>query len=124
MMTISDKKILIVEDDQPLANALKFKFSKNGLKVKTVFDGRQAIEILKTETYDLILCDLIMPIIDGFKVLEFLKENKITTPVIVLSNLGQVEDEKRAKELGAIDFLVKSNISIKDIIGKTIKIIK
>jgi DNA-binding response OmpR family regulator len=61
-----------------------------------------------------------MPNVDGFKVLEFLQENHIPTPVIVLSNLGQAEDEKRAKELGAIDFLVKSNISIKDIIEKTL----
>ena len=124
MTTISDKKILIVEDDQPLASALELKFNNSGLKAKSVFDGSQAIEILKNETFDLVLCDLIMPNIDGFKVLEYLKDNKITTPVLVLSNLGQAEDEKRAKELGAIDFLVKSNISIKDIIEKTLKFLK
>jgi DNA-binding response OmpR family regulator len=120
MVTIIDKKILIIEDDQPLASALELKFNNTGLKAKSVFDGSQAIEALKTETYDVILCDLIMPNVDGFKVLEFLQENQIPTPVIVLSNLSQAEDEKRAKELGAIDFLVKSNISIKDIIEKTL----
>lgn len=113
---LGKKTILVVEDDRPLSHALELKLSHAGYKVKTASDGKAAIEILSGESFSLILLDLVMPEVDGFKVLEIIREKKITTPVIVLSNLGQEEDEAKAKGLGAKEFFVKSNTPIATIV--------
>ena len=120
-MPKKSKKIFIVEDEKPMARALELKLSHEGLETKTIFDGEAAIEMLKQEKFDLILLDLVMPKVDGFSVLKFLKEQGTSTPVIVLSNLSQEDDEKRVKELGAKDFFIKSNTSIATIVEKVIK---
>lgn len=70
----------------------------------------------KAAKYDLILLDMIMPKMDGFTVLQKLKENGNKIPVIVTSNLGQDEDVKRAKDLGARDYLVKSDTPLVKIV--------
>ena len=118
MTNTSTKTILIAEDEKPYLRALTLKLEHAGFKVKQVEDGEQAINILLKEKIDLVLLDLIMPKIDGFGVLAAMKEEKNTTPVIVLSNLGQVDDEKKVRDLGASDFLNKSNIQIIEVISK------
>lgn len=113
-------KILIAEDDKFLANAYRLKFSKSGFSVKLAMDGAEAIKELSVSIPDLIILDLIMPNKDGFSVLEELKNNpkwqKI--PVIVATNLEQKEDIDKAKALGAVDYIVKSNTTIEEIINK------
>lgn len=111
------KKILIVEDERPIAQALELKLTRSGLETKTVYDGEEAVKILKEEKFDLILLDLILPKRDGFVVLNDMKELNISTPVIVLTNLSQEEDFKRAKNLGAKDYFVKSDISLSKIVS-------
>lgn len=118
MATTTNKKVLIVEDDKPMAFALELKLKHEGINAKAVLGGKEAIDMLKKESYNLVLCDLIMPDVDGFMVLETLKKENIKVPVIILSNLSQAEDERRARELGAIDFFVKSNTPIKTIVDK------
>lgn len=115
------KKILIIEDEKPIARALELKLAHAGFETKTVFNGKDGAELLQKETYKLILLDLVMPKMDGFKVLEMLNEKKITTPVIVLSNLSQKDDEKRAKALGAKEFFIKSNTPIATIVERVIQ---
>lgn len=110
------KKVLIVEDEAPLANALELKLNNAGIETKIAQNGEEALKILEKEKFDLILLDLILPIFDGFSVLEKLKKRKDKTKVIVASNLSQDTDIKKAKQLGAVDFYIKSNTSIKDII--------
>lgn len=110
------KKILIVEDERPLARALELKLTHEGFGVVCAFNGEEAKSYLKSETFSLIICDLIMPKVDGFQVLEFIKSSKIKTPVIVLTNLGQEEDEKRVKDLVNGEFFIKSNTSIVKIV--------
>ncbi len=110
------KKILICEDEKPIAKALVLKLNHEGFEAEAANDGEEALQILQTKQFDLILLDLIMPRVDGFGVLEKIKELKITTPVIVTSNLGQEEDLKRAKELGAINYFIKSNTSLQEIV--------
>ncbi len=109
-------KILIAEDEKPMAHALEIKFKAAGFDVKTVFDGQEALKTLETEKFDLMILDLIMPRLDGFGVLTALKGKNVTMPVIVASNLGQVDDINRSKDLGAVDYFIKSNVSISDII--------
>lgn len=117
------KKILIAEDEKPLANALKLKLTKAGFEAVAVFDGLAAIDLLKKEPFDLMILDLIMPKADGFQVLAALKENKISTPVIVLSNLSQPGDEKKSREFGARDFFIKSDTSLAVLLSHVEKIL-
>ncbi len=112
------KKILVIEDEKPMARALELKLTHAGFAVKAVFNGEDGVELLQKETYALILLDLIMPKMDGFTVLETLKKEKIQIPVMVLSNLSQEDDEKRAKALGAKEFFIKSNTPIATIVEK------
>ncbi|MEI7604094.1 MAG: response regulator [bacterium] len=110
------QKILIVEDEKPIAKALELKLTHSGLDAKAAFNGEEAIKLLEQEKFDLVLLDLIMPNMDGFAVLQNLKDKNIKVRVIVTSNLSQEEDVKKAKELGAIDYFVKSDTSLSKIV--------
>jgi len=107
-----------VDDEKPLARALELKLTFEGLSATTVFNGVEAIKAIKSEEYDLVLLDLVMPQQDGFKVLETIHELKLKTPVIVSSNLSQEEDIARAKALGAVDYFVKSDTTLAEIVEK------
>lgn len=111
------KKILIVEDETPLAKALSLKLTTSGFQSKIATNGEEALSFLKKERFDLILLDLIMPKMDGFALLSEIKKKKIKTKVLVTTNLSQTEDQRRAKELGAVDYLVKSSISLTSLIN-------
>lgn len=115
------KKILIVEDEAPMAQALDFKLKQAGYATTTAINGVDAIKALKKETFDLILLDLILPNMDGFGVLDNIRKHKIAAPVIVLSNLSQQEDVQRALGQGAKDFFIKTNIQIGDFVDKVKK---
>lgn len=112
------KKILIVEDEKPLGNALVLKLNFAGFETVLVHDGNTAISTLARSHFDLILLDLLLPEKNGFTVLEELKKLKINIPIIISSNLSQPEDIRRAEELGARDYFVKSNITLADIVEK------
>jgi DNA-binding response OmpR family regulator len=121
-MTTS-KHILIVEDEHAIAKALQLKMQHSGFSVETAVNGQEALALCekKKNAFDLILLDLIMPIMNGFDFLAALKEKGIHIPVIVSSNLSQEEDMKRAKELGAADYYVKSEIPIADVVTRVQK---
>lgn len=108
----NEKKILILEDEKPMARALQLKLIHDGYDVKAVFNGEEGIKLMEKETFELILLDLIMPKMSGFEVLRILKEKNIKTPVMVLTNLSQPDDELHAKSLGAKEFFVKSDVTI------------
>lgn len=110
--------VLIVEDEKPLAHALEMKLKSEGYDVHTCMNGMDALAEMKKGTYRLMLLDLIMPSMDGFAVLTELQAAKSKIPVIVLSNLGQDEDVTKAKQLGAVDYCVKSNTPIAEIVRK------
>lgn len=119
-------KILVAEDDKFLSSAYRVKLTKAGYEVMTVLDGQQALEALKTFKADLIILDLMMPVKDGFAVLSDLDKDpelkKI--PVIIASNLGQKEDIDRGMALGAKGYVVKSDLSLDDLIRKIQGLIK
>jgi two-component system alkaline phosphatase synthesis response regulator PhoP len=110
------KKILIIEDEKPLAHALELKLSHEGFLVTSTGSGEEGLQYLLKESFDLVLTDLIIPGVDGFKVLETIQEKKMKVPVIVITNLNQEEDRKRAYALGASSFFVKSNSPISEIV--------
>jgi len=116
--TGNKKKILIAEDERPLAHALELKFAHDGFETHIAVDGKQALEITKKFKFNVILLDLIMPTLDGFAFLEAFQKSKSKIPIVVLSNLGQEEDIERAKKLGAKGYFVKSNTPIAEIVKK------
>ena len=117
------KKILIAEDERPMARALVLKLKSEGFEAEAVYDGLEVVAVLEKQKYDLLLLDLIMPKLDGFGVLKALKEKKISVPIIVTSNLSQEEDAQKAKSLGAIDYLIKSDTSLAKIVERVKKIL-
>jgi len=118
------KKILIIEDEKTLARALEQKLTRAEFDVTVVFNGKEGIDCIQKEQFDVILLDLIMPKVDGFVVLETLQAHQNRTPVIVLTNLSQDNDMKRAREFGAKDFFIKSNTPITDIVERVTKLLK
>ncbi len=112
------KTLLIVEDERPLAHALELKMKHEGFTVETALTGAEGMRLALTGKYDLILLDIIMPEVDGFTLLETIRGKHVKTPVIVLSNLGQDEDRARAKSLGAVEYFVKANTPISEIVAK------
>ncbi len=116
------KLILVAEDDTFYAKIYQSKLTAEGFEVEIASNGDQAIEFIAGRMPDILLLDLIMPEKDGFQTLEELRNNQRTKDlkVIVLSNLGQEEDIKKAKAYGVLDYIVKTDISIQDLV-KVIK---
>ena len=110
------KKILIAEDERPIAQALYNKLKSEGFEPKLAHNGQEALDLLTQEKVDLILLDLMMPVVDGFGVMAKLKENNDQTPIIVLSNLGQESDIQKAMEMGAKNFYVKADTPLLEVI--------
>lgn len=115
---MAEKKahILIAEDEKPMARALQLKLEGIGYTVTVVGDGETAMKTLDGGGIDLVLLDLVMPKADGFTVLEHQQKKKDKTPIIVSTNLSQPEDETRVRELGAVDFFVKSDTPIAEVV--------
>jgi CheY-like chemotaxis protein len=119
-MAESARRVLLAEDDRFLRRAAESRLRQNGFTVLPAVDGEEALKVARAERPDLILLDLIMPKLQGFEVLKALKQDPATAPipVIVLSNLGQDEDLKRAMELGAIAYFIKAHLSLQDLVQR------
>lgn len=117
------KSILIVEDEKPIAHALQLKLDSEGYETHLASDGVDALEALTKKSFDCILLDLIMSRKDGFAVLAEMKEKNKKIPIIVVSNLGQESDKQHCKELGVVDYFVKADVSIADIVAAVKKIL-
>lgn len=114
------KKILIVEDEKALVEVLRDEFNLHKYTVVVAYNGEEAMEKIRKETPDFVLLDLLLPRKDGFEVLKEIKEDRELRhiPVLVLSNLGQDDDIKKALGLGAVDYFVKTQHPIKEVIEK------
>ena len=105
------KKIFIIDDDSFLLSMYSMKFEKNGFETKVAANGSDALEILRGGyNPDVLIMDLIMPVIDGFSMYETIKKEKLAPGAIavMLTNQGTVSDINRAKELGINGFIVKA----------------
>ena len=118
----TQKRILLAEDEEYVARSYVRKLQVEGFEVIHAHNGVEALQKFREEKPDLMILDLMMPLKTGFEVLEELKKGGDTTlakiPIIVASNLGQQSDIDTAHALGAVDFLVKSNISMKELVAK------
>jgi len=114
--------VLLVEDDTFLREICTKKLAKDGYKVYSAVDGEQAIANVEKIDPDIVLLDIILPALDGFQILSFIRASKKETlkkvPVIMLSNLGQEDDIKKAMDMGANDYLVKAHFTTEEIAAK------
>ncbi|HSX28908.1 MAG TPA: response regulator [Candidatus Saccharimonadales bacterium] len=115
-MPDTQKRVLVVEDEKPLAHALELKLQHEGFSVTLASNGQECIDLLHTQWFDVLLLDLIMPVLDGFQVLERLKTMSPKPAIFVLSNLSQHEDEQRVLQLGARKFFIKSDTPLTAIV--------
>ena len=100
-------RILIVEDEQKLAQNIKERLQQELFLVNWVTDGIDGLEQAVVEDYDIIILDIMLPGMDGFAILKKLREAKVTTPVLLLTAKGLVEDKVKGLDLGSDDYLTK-----------------
>ena len=114
------KKILFIEDESALQKTFGDVLEKNNYKMISALDGETGLRLAKSEKPDLVLLDLVLPRLDGFEVLSRLKEDPETKkiPVIVLTNLENMEDIEKAVKLGATTYLVKTQYKLEEVIEK------
>jgi two-component system response regulator VicR len=110
-------KVMIVEDDTVLANALTLALQNEGYEISLATDGEEAGRMIQEEKPDLILLDLLLPIKNGFEVLRFMRQNPSTKDisVVILTNFEQETSVAEGKKLGVKDYIVKANVDIQDI---------
>lgn len=114
------KRVLIIEDERPLAHALDLKLTHEGFETKVATNGKEGFDLIRGGTFDVVLLDMMMPVMDGFQVLDELKKiTDIKHPVVfVLSNLSQREDESRVIEAGAAKYFIKSDTPLSVIVDE------
>ena len=119
-MTDTKKTIVLADDESYIAIAYRDGLERAGFAVTVANNGQDALGAITHIKPDIVLLDLIMPKMNGFEVLKAIKADPAlaSIPIIVLSNLSQVTDEAEVRRLGADDFLIKSNYSLKQIIEK------
>ncbi len=123
-MTLS-KKIVLLEDNAFLADVIKQKLELSGAKVLVYGNGLEGLTAIRTEKPDLILLDILMPIMNGYEVLRVLQSENIssTVPVIVISNSGQPIEIEQIKKLGVRDYIIKANFEPKEVVEKVYEVL-
>ena len=99
--------ILIIEDEESLCRSIADGLRMDGYETDICFDGNEGLELCLTETYDLILLDLNLPGLDGLEILRRFRGENTSTPVLILSARGQIQDKVEGLDLGANDYLTK-----------------
>ena len=103
------KRVLVVEDEKPLAHALELKLTHEGFVVTLADNGQAALDALEKGDFDVMLLDMMMPVMDGFYVLEEIKKHSKAAPTIfALSNLSLHDDKDRVIGMGAKKYFIKS----------------
>jgi len=113
-------KIVLVEDDAILSKVIDEELSEAGFDVIKTFDGPKGLAVIKSKKPDLVLLDLMLPGMHGFEVLSEMKKDPEvqSIPVIILTMLGSDDDIKKGIQLGAVDYIVKSQHAVGEIIDK------
>ncbi|MFA9230597.1 MAG: response regulator transcription factor [Microgenomates group bacterium] len=116
----NQKKILLVEDDDGLANVYRMRLEAEGFSVHRVPNGEDALAAAVEFRPDLILLDVMMPKVSGFDVLDILRNTPETAnmKVVMLTALSQDSDKEKAEKLGADDYMVKSQVVIADVVER------
>lgn len=112
------KRVLIVEDERPLAHALELKLTHEGYEATVAGNGKEGLDLILQGNFDVVLLDMMMPVMDGFQVLKELQKLEKPPVVFVLSNLSQREDEARVLEAGARKYFIKSDTPLSIIVDE------
>ena len=114
------KRILLVEDDDAIANVYQMRLEAEGFDVRRVTNGEDALAAALSYKPDMVLLDIMMPKVSGFDVLDILRNTPETAnlKIIMLTALSQESDKERAESLGVDDYLVKSQVVIADVIER------
>jgi len=113
---MSTKHVLIVEDERPLAHALELKLKHEGFETTVAGNGQEGLDLIKSGKFDVVLLDMMMPVMDGFHVLLGMKDMEKKPTVFVLSNLSQHEDEAHVLGAGASKYFIKSDTPLSVIV--------
>jgi DNA-binding response OmpR family regulator len=119
-------KVLLIEDDAMVVKMYERKFNKEDFALTTAFNGEEGMAVLNNNHPDIVLLDIMMPLMNGLEVLKAVRTNQKLRdiPVVMLTNLGdRPEDIQKCKELGAFDYWVKANTSLSDIASRIKNII-
>ena len=119
-------KVLIAEDEEVLRRMYLTRFKAEKFQVFEAVNGKEAFELAKEKKPDIIMLDIIMPLVDGFAALRKIKADETTKniPVVMLTNLAQNGDITEGKRLGATDYLVKANLTPTEVVEKIKKVLK
>jgi DNA-binding response OmpR family regulator len=112
------KKVLIIEDEQSLADVLEIKLKREDYDVAALGDGGEGFAKIKEWIPDLILLDIQIPTLNGYEVLEKMRDENINIPVIIISNSGQPIEIEKTKKLGAVDHLIKTQFDPAEVVNK------
>jgi DNA-binding response OmpR family regulator len=123
--SVNKKKVLIADTDRLSAAVYQDGLVEAGYGVAISYDGQDVLDMLKSETPDILIIELMLPKVNGFEILQYAQKQKKLhkIPIIILTNLSQSSDENEARELGAADFLVKSDTSVPIILDRLNKLL-
>ena len=118
-------KVLLVEDEQMIADMYKLRLEEDGYEVIVTDKGSEAIEIAKNQKPAIVLLDIILPETDGFSILQTLKGDDDTKkiPVLMLTNLGQESDQLKGEQFGAVGYFVKSQHTPAEVLNEIKKVL-
>ena len=117
------KKILVVEDEEIMIDLLQRKLTREGYEVFISRDGEEGLKVMREVKPNLILLDIVMPKKGGFEVMEEMNKDKELKriPVVIISNSGQPVELDKAQELGAKDWLIKTQFDPQEVVDKVVK---
>ena len=111
------KKILVVDDESNIVDILRFNLQREGYEVVAAYDGQEGLDKARSESPDLILLDVMLPLMDGFQVCEELRKTDRLTPIIMLTAREEERDRVMGLELGADDYVVKP-FSVRELLAR------
>lgn len=112
-----DRLVLIVDDDGPIVDILKYNLEKEGYETIEAYDGEQALEFALTKNPDVVLLDVMLPKMDGFEVCRKIREKKPTIPILMLTAREEEVDKVLGLELGADDYITKP-FSVRELMAR------
>lgn len=126
METLTNKKIMIIEDDDFLRSLAVTKLQSSGFDTESSSNGQDGLSKLQASVPDLLILDLMLPVMNGFDVLRSIRndQNLKNLPVIVFSNMGEEKDIKMCLDLGITDYMIKSNFTLDELVEKINMVLK
>lgn len=117
-MATNQKRVLIVEDERPLAHALELKLKHEGFDAVIAVNGQECLKLLDESHFDVLLLDMMMPVMDGFQVLKAIADKPDKPVTFVLSNLSLHDDRERVIGMGAKKYFIKSDTPLSVIVDE------